>query len=123
MLNRRRSKRLPLSIPVRLYGRTAENLPFREETVTKAVSADGGLMAATAPVTVGQKLRIVNRVTDEERECLVVYVEKKARGKGKLGVQFLHRDGDFWHVYSPAVVLSGPEKSAPQRGAGQVPSI
>jgi hypothetical protein len=121
MLNRRRSKRLPLNIPVRIYGRTVENLPFREETVTKAVSADGGLMPAAAPVSIGQTLRIVNRVTDEERECLVVYVEKKNRGRGKVGVQFLNRDGDFWHVYSPSVVLSGAQKDAPQPGTRQTP--
>ena len=121
MLNRRRSKRLPLNIPVRIYGRTVEDLPFREETVTKAVSADGGLMAAAAPVSEGQTLRIVNRITDEERECLVVYVERKTRGKGKVGVRFLNRDGDFWHVYSPAVVLNGPQKDAPQPGARQTP--
>lgn len=119
MLNRRRSKRLPLSIPVRLYGRTVENLPFREETVTKAVSADGGLMSAAAPVNVGQRLRIVNRVTDEERECLVVYVEKKRPGKGKVGVRFMNRDGDFWHVYSPSVVLNVPQKDVEQPVARQ----
>jgi hypothetical protein len=121
MLNRRRSKRLPLNIPVRIYGRTVEDLPFREETVTKAVSADGGLMAAAAPVSEGQRLRIVNRITDEERECLVVYVERKTRGKGKVGVRFLNRDGDFWHVYSPTVVLNGREKDEPQPSARQTP--
>ena len=99
MLNRRQSKRLPLNIPVRIYGRTVENLPFREETVTKAVSADGGLMAAAAPVSEGQK----------------------NRGKGKVGVRFLNRDGDFWHVYSPGVVLNGPQKGAPQPMARQTP--
>jgi hypothetical protein len=121
MLNRRKSKRLPLNIPVRIYGRTVENLPFREETTTKAVSADGGLMSAAAPVSVGQTLRIVNRVTDEERECLVVYVEKKTPGKRKVGVRFNNRDGDFWHVYSPSVVLSGPPEESLQPAERQTP--
>jgi hypothetical protein len=98
----RRSKRLPLSIPVRVYGRTLDNRPFRDITETKSVSVHGGLLPLAARVKRGQTLVLVNGYTGEERECRVVYVESKRRNR-KVGVEFTEVRGDFWHVYSPVV--------------------
>jgi len=98
----RRSKRLPLSIPVRVYGRTLDNRPFRDVTETRSVSVHGGLLPLTARVKRGQTLLLVNAITGEERECRVVYVESKRRNR-KVGVEFTELRGDFWHVYSPLV--------------------
>lgn len=100
----RRSKRLPLSIPVRVYGRTLDNRPFRDITETKSVSVHGGLLPLAARVKRGQTLLLVNAYTGEERECRVVYVESKRRNR-KVGVEFTDVKGDFWHVYSPVVEL------------------
>jgi hypothetical protein len=109
----RRSKRLPLSIPVRVYGRTLDNRPFRDFTETKSVSVHGGLMPLAARVKRGQTLLLVNAYTGEERECRVVYVESKRRNR-KVGVEFTNVKGDFWHVYSPVMVLSRDEETANQ---------
>lgn len=100
----RRSKRLPLGIPVRVYGRTLDNQPFRDITETKSVSVHGGLMPLAARVKRGQTLLLVNGFTGEERECRVVYVESKRRNR-KVGVEFTDMKGDFWHVYSPLVAF------------------
>lgn len=100
----RRSKRLPLSIPVRVYGRTLDDRPFRDITETKCVSVHGGLMPLNARVKRGQTLLLVNGFTGEERECRVVYVESKRRNR-KVGVEFTELKGDFWHVYAPVVDL------------------
>jgi hypothetical protein len=101
----RRSKRLPLSIPVRVYGRTSNNRPFRYVTETNAVSVHGGLLALDAKVKPGQTVRLVNAITEEERECHVVYVESKLWGKRKIGLEFTSSSGDFWHVY-PSLIRS-----------------
>ena len=101
----RRSKRLPLSIPVRVYGRTANNRPFRYVTETNAVSVHGGLLALAAKVKRGQTVLLVNVITEEERECRVVYVESKLWGKRKIGVEFTGKGSDFWHVY-PSLIRS-----------------
>jgi hypothetical protein len=106
---RRRSKRLPLSIPVRVYGRTLDDHPFRDITETKFVSVHGGLLPLTARVKRGQTLTLVNGYTGEERECRVVYVESKRRYR-KVGVEFTEMKGDFWHVYSPVVLEAGSSK-------------
>lgn len=101
----RRSKRLQLSIPVRVYGRTANNRPFRCVTETNAVSVHGGLLALHAKLTRGQMVLLVNAITEEERKCHVVYVESKLWGKRKIGLEFMSSGGDFWHVY-PSLIRS-----------------
>jgi len=101
----RRSKRLPLSIPVRIYGRTASNRPFRHVAETNAVCVHGALLALDTKIKRGQTVLIVNALTEEERECRVVYVESKLWGKRKISVEFRNDAGDFWHVY-PALIRS-----------------
>ena len=105
MDERRRCPRLPLTIPVKVYGRSPRNLPFRAITTSMTVSLYGGLLEINARVKLGQKILIVNSFTEEERECRVVYVEPKPRGRRKVAVEFANGEGDFWHVYSPPVRL------------------
>jgi hypothetical protein len=105
MIERRRCKRLPLTIPVKVYGRTPRNHPFRDITATMEVSLYGGLLDMKPRVKFGQKILIVNSFTEEERECRVVYIDSKKRGRRRVAVEFANADGDFWHVYSPSVSL------------------
>jgi hypothetical protein len=104
--NQRRSKRLPLSIPVQVYGRTPDNRPFRDVTTTNAVSAHGGLLALAPRVKRGQTVLLVNTFTQEERECRVVYVKPQFKGRNKVALEFGDKTkGDFWHVYNPIPVV------------------
>jgi hypothetical protein len=50
----------------------------------------------------GQTLLLVNVITEEERECRVVYVKSNLWSR-KVGVEFTSIKGDFWHVYSAQV--------------------
>jgi hypothetical protein len=113
MTVKRRSKRLPLRIPVRVYGRTADNRPFRDHTETETVSAHGGLIALKRSLNQGQSLLVVNSLTDEERECRVVYVEPKGRGNRRIGVEFTRPEGNFWHVYGSLILPGKPAESEP----------
>jgi hypothetical protein len=70
-----------------------------------AVSLYGGLLDMTPRVKLGQKILVVNSFTEEERECRVVYVDSKKKGRKQVAVEFANSDGDFWHVYSPKVPL------------------
>ena len=109
MVERRRSPRLPFSIPVKVYGRTPKNQPFKDVTATMKVSLYGGLLDMKPRVQLGQTILIVNSFTEEERECRVVYVDPKGRGRKKVAVEFANanatKDEDFWHVYGPPVPL------------------
>ena len=126
MDERRRCKRFPFTIPVKVYGRSARNHPFRDVTATMAVSLYGGLLEMTPRVKLGQTFLVVNTFTQEERECRVVYVDSKQRGRRKVAVEFTNTDGDFWHVYTSSVRLEPgaarsnavAERSAPTSGRG-----
>lgn len=122
MIERRRCKRLPLNIPVRVYGRTPKNRPFCDITVTKAVSVHGGLVPLASSVKRGQTIVLVNSFTGEERECRVVYVGPKAGGKKRVAVEFADDRGDFWHVYTPLVNLA-PSSSTKKSTAKQKPQL
>jgi hypothetical protein len=118
MVERRRCKRFPYTIPVKVYGRTPRNHPFRDVTATMAVSLYGGLIDMKRRVKLGQKILIVNSFTEEERECRVVYVDPQPRGRRRVAVEFAsaHAHGDFWHVYSPPVPLKPLSPSANPAG-------
>lgn len=105
MDDRRRCERFPLTIPVKVYGRTPRNHPFRDVTASMAVSLYGGLLDMEPSVMPGQKVTIVNSFTEEERESRVVYVDSIQRGRKKVAVEFANGAGDFWHVYGPPVPL------------------
>jgi hypothetical protein len=109
MVERRRCQRFPFSIPVKVYGRTPKNHPFRDVTATMAVSLYGGLLDMKPRVQLGQKILVVNSFTEEERECRVVYIDPKGRGRKKVAVEFANGEGDFWHVYSPPVPLKSAD--------------
>lgn len=112
MDERRRCERFPLTIPVKVYGRTPRNHPFRDVTASMAVSLYGGLLDMGPRVRRGQKVTIVNSFTEEEREGRVVYVDSKQRGRRNVAVEFANGGGDFWHVYGPPVLLKSVPLSA-----------
>ena len=121
MDDRRRCERFPLTIPVKVYGRTPRNHPFRDVTASMAVSLYGGLLDMEPRVKRGQKVTIVNSFTEEEREGRVVYVDSKQHGRRKVAVEFANGGGDFWHVYGPPVPLKSVRLSA-NAPAGAQPS-
>jgi len=122
MGQQRRSKRLPLAIPVRVYGRTSDNQPFRDVTVTECVNVHGGLLPLAPKVTRGQKLLLVHSITEEERECRVVYVEAKQQGRKAVAVEFTESGGDFWHVFSPMVNFQSVVPREAKAAQGAAPS-
>lgn len=120
MDERRRCERFPLAIPVKVYGRTPRNLPFRDVTASMAVSLYGGLLDMEPRVELGQRVTIVNSFTEEERESRVVYVDSEQHGRGKVAVEFASGSGDFWHVYGPPVPLK-PLPSSHDAAAANAP--
>jgi hypothetical protein len=114
---KRRCKRLPMKIPVRVYGRTPNNHPFRDVTVTRTIDAHGATVSLGSPVKRGQTLLLVNGYTEEERQCRVVYVNsKKGSKRRRVGLEFTDPRGNFWHVFVPLVegARDGEGSSRPQ---------
>lgn len=99
----RRSKRLGLSVPVRVHGTNLFGEAFHEFTEVLSVSAHGALVALGASVEKGQTVLVENRSTREEQEFRVVYVADALEGKYRVGIEFLHGPVDFWRIYFPPV--------------------
>lgn len=99
----RRSKRLGLSVPVRVHGTNVFGEPFHEFTDVISVSAHGALVALGSVVEKGQTILVENRSTREEQEFRVVYVADAQEGKYRVGIEFLHGPVDFWRIYFPPV--------------------
>jgi hypothetical protein len=100
----RRSKRLKLVVPVEVIAVEGESEPFREAAEMLSVNAHGGLLKLAANVQKGQKLRLVNRRTTEQQECLVVNVGSANGGKRHVGIEFVTPASNFWQISFPPVV-------------------
>ncbi len=100
-MGHRRSKRLPLRLPVLVYGRARDRRFFKEEASTLLVNAHGGLIALKGRVGLGQAIFLVNKATQEEQECLVAYVGLGRGGKSDVGIAFKHSAPNFWGVDFP----------------------
>ena len=98
---RRRSKRIHLRIPVAVYGQNRAAGPFREETATDIVNAHGGVVALSSRVALGEIFLVVNRATQEEQQCRVVYVGPQEGQKQKIGFALLRPAPHFWRVDFP----------------------
>lgn len=103
---RRKSQRWEQPVPLLVYGSDAEKQPFHEETVTIDINDDGCSLALETHVSRGQRLFLINMRNQAERECRVIHVGRRTRGKYRVGVNFLRpgaagaglpNSPDFWH--------------------------
>lgn len=97
----RRATRVPLAMPVLLYGGMGEE-PFQEHTETTNVSVNGGLVPVTAEVSCSQVIILTNLQTSEELSCRVARVTKTDRGTTLAGLEFLQPEPSFWRADLPA---------------------
>jgi len=93
---RRRAERVPMSVPVFVYGRGDRNEPFHEETNSLVVNAHGGLLILSSKVKSGQQLWLTNPETRHEQACHVVHFVKKARKRSEVAIAFTEPAPAFW---------------------------
>ncbi|HEY0701788.1 MAG TPA: PilZ domain-containing protein [Candidatus Acidoferrales bacterium] len=95
--NKRRAARLPISMPVLVYGYEAGE-PFTEHTESVNVSARGALLAISANVACWQKIVLTNLQTEEELQARVVRLIQSAGGQVLAGVEFVNDAPRFWRT-------------------------
>ena len=95
-LERRRSERSPLALPVTVRGVSLDTKPFQEEAFTLSVSGHGALVALANTVTLGQALFLRNPQTQEEVGAWVTRFGNPRGGLAQVGVELVHPDPDFW---------------------------
>jgi hypothetical protein len=101
-LERRRSERSPLALPVTVRGVSLDTKPFQEEAFTLSISAHGALISLANTVTLGQALFLRNSQTQEEVGAWVTRFGNPRGGLAQVGVELVHPDPDFWFSGSRA---------------------
>ena len=92
----RSSERLPLRIPVVVYGFTKNCGAFHEETETQTVNASGALVVLKTKLALGDSVFLVQRGNGLEQEVRVVYLDSYTDRETKVGLAFKHPVPDFW---------------------------
>ena len=96
---RRRSERLPFRETLFVCGRS-QGRPFKEETLTRFVSAVGALVALSAKLFVGQRVLLMNPQTWEEKEGYVSRVGEVENGRTQVAIEFTEPAPEFWPIKS-----------------------
>jgi hypothetical protein len=106
MIERRRSSRVPASIPVKIsrnstHAATPDAQPETHAEAT-AISRCGALLRVPFCVDLGSHIAVQHLVSEETRECRVVRVSPpKHDGLFELGVEILHPARNFWGIPFP----------------------
>ena len=102
MLERRRSSRVPIRIPVKVYGSESggELLDASGEAIS--VSRYGALLRAPFLPPLGSQIEILHGVSHERRAFRVISVHSpKEDGLFELGVEILYPNRNFWGIQFP----------------------
>jgi hypothetical protein len=108
----RRSGRVTLRVPLRIYEPGSNKQFLVEEASALKVSLWGGLVALRAAVNRDQKLFVVNQATGETAESRVAYLGPMHLGGRRLrlvAIEFLKPSPGFWGLAFPTVDPSRPE--------------
>jgi PilZ domain-containing protein len=108
VISRRRSQRVIMSIPVTVKWRGPDGQQAEETTASLVLNAHGALLALANAMKEGQTLRLVNRTTDQEQECRVVYLGPVSSGKAQVGLEFLEPAPEFWNITFPPENWTAP---------------
>jgi hypothetical protein len=102
LIERRRSPRRLLDVPLIVTGETSEKHPFSEETFTISVSAHGALMLLAAPVAIGQTIILIKPANMEGMEARVLRLGAPHGGLSQVAVEFSQPVAEFWPESVPA---------------------
>ncbi len=101
-IERRRSDRLMLTIPLVAHGTDVVGASFKEAARSVALNRHGARIQISRPLTIGQTLRLVNQVTHREAEFRVIgpVAPLTDRG-GEWGVECINIEDNIWGIQFP----------------------
>jgi hypothetical protein len=101
---RRRSPRCKAYVPVLVYGYTGGDGPFHEEAYSTVVNDHGALLVMTTPVPVGERLLLMNKITQVEQECSVISVGRREDPSVEIAVELTNPAAQLWRI------TAGPDR-------------
>ena len=115
-LERRRSVRVTMSVPLRVDGQTIAGEAFTARTHTHLVSEFGCMLQLDQEVLVDQMVVVMNEHTRQSAQCRVVFRRRHRDGKQYIGVEFTSHGANFWRM-----VFSKPGARSLKRYHGSGP--
>lgn len=94
---RRSSRRRVHRVALLVYGSDSDRQPFHEEAYTLEVNDSGCLLSLENVVMTGQRLFLIN-ARSMERECRVIRVGRRVRGKARAAIEFMSPTPRFWNA-------------------------
>ncbi len=111
-IERRRSVRTKLTVPLRIHGQDRNGEKFMIEAETHTVSDSGCLLYLEASLGLDQTIFLVNANTRQSIRGRVVSSWHQPAGKTFVGVEFLAPAQNFWSNELPSSEQGEPSKSA-----------
>ncbi len=100
-IERRRSQRILMRIPGRIYGTRSDKSVVYEEVTTDTVSAHGALLNVHEDYEMDMNLLFTNLVTEEEVPAHVVFVGQTKEGQKQVAIEFKVDSPRFWRIHFP----------------------
>jgi PilZ domain len=97
-VERRRSARVTLAVPLRVDGLSLSGEQFIVRTHSHTVSEFGCLLPLEEEVVPDQMLVLMNENTRQSVQCKVVTTRKHRDGKRYLGIEFIAPKCNFWRM-------------------------
>ena len=98
----RRSCRVALSVPVRVFGTDYRGIDFTEDTVTMVVNRHGAMIRMNHQLVPNQEIRVLSHTTHQDAVFRVVSkLPVSAREYSYWGVENLDPRRDLWGLHLP----------------------
>ena len=92
----RSSERIPMRVPVVIYGYAGKSGAFHEDTETIIVNSTGALVTLKAKLAIGDTVFLIHKSSRKELEVRVVYLDTYSDRETRVGLAFKQPVHDFW---------------------------
>jgi hypothetical protein len=92
----RSSERIPMRVPVVIYGFAGKSGAFHEDTETILVNSSGALITLKAKLELGDTVFLIHKGSRQEQEVRVAYVDRYSDREIRVGIAFKQPIADFW---------------------------
>jgi hypothetical protein len=92
----RSSERIPMRVPVVIYGYAGKSGAFHEDTETLLVNSNGLLVTLKAKLALGDTVFLIHKSSRKELEVRVVYLDAYSDRETRVGLAFKQPVPDFW---------------------------
>src|SRR5258706_13903199 len=92
----RSSERIPMRVPVVIYGYAGKGGGLQEATETIIVNFSGALVTLKAKLALGDTVFLIHKSGGQEQEVRVVYLDTYSDRETRVGLAFKEPVSGFW---------------------------